>query len=140
MDSNEVKALGQEMLEIIRAGKNRREPLRELFQRYRIPDLNDELRAQAKACKAPTLMILSVSLSPSYSSESIAGRDVSHYHMSWEYLECCEALNVLVMRSVSMRSGNSRWGIKEESSESYELLTHEEAIQWIQQLFIPGDR
>ena len=137
MDFKEAQALGREIFEIVEAGGDRRGPLEELFKRYRVADLDDSLRKKAQKCKAGTWLVLKILDQPKYSTETIAGRDVGHYGRSWETLECCGELNLLVRKYVSWRAGNSRWGIREESYSTYDLLSHEDAIAWIQGLHIP---
>jgi hypothetical protein len=137
MDFKEAQALGREIVEIVEAGGDRREPLEELFKRYRVADLDDSLRKKAQKCKAGTWLVLKILDQPKYSTETIAGRDVGHYGRSWETLECCGDLNILVRKYVSWRAGNSRWGIREESYSTYDLLSHDDAIEWIERLHIP---
>jgi hypothetical protein len=137
MDFKEARALGNEIYEIVKAGGDRRVPLEELFKRYQVADLDDGLMKKARRCKAGTWLVLKILDQPRYTTETIAGRDVGHYGRSRETLECCGDLNLLVWKYVSWTAGNSRWGIREESYSTYDLLTHEDAIAWIERLHIP---
>ncbi len=139
MNVEEARALGREITEIANASGDTRRHLTELFQRYQVRDLDDDLRKQAQACKAQTLWILEIASRPKDSTEVIAGVTVAHFGNSREILECCGELNVLVRRYFSWTGGNSRWGFREDSYSRYELLSHEDAISWIQQALIPAN-
>ena len=132
MDFEEARALGREIVEIVEAGGEIKRPLEDLFERYQIPDLDDDLRKKAQTCNAGTLFVLEMVSRPRFSTEEIAGVTVGHFGKSWETLECCGELNVLIRKYVSWTAGNSRWRIREESYSWYELLSHEDAITWIQ--------
>lgn len=136
MDFEEARALGREIAEVVRAGADSTRHLDELFKRYQVSELNDELRKKAQACTATTLLVLEIASRPNDSTEVIAGRTVAHFGRSRVTLECCGELNVLIRKYFSWTGGNSRWGIREESYSRYELLSHEDAIAWIQQSII----
>lgn len=137
MDLEEAGALGREIAEIVKAGGDSTRRLEDLFKRYQVPDLDDDLRKKAEVCEAETLLVLRMVSRPRYSAEVIAGQTVGHFGKSWETLECCGELNVLIRKYVSWSAGNSRWGIREESDSRYELLSREDAIAWIQRSHIP---
>ena len=139
MDFEEARALGREIVEIVKAGGDIKQPLEDMFKRYQVPDLNDDLREKAQACQAETLLVLEIVSQPKFSTEEIAGVTVGHFGKSRESLECCGELNVLIRKYVSWTAGNSRWGIREESYSRYELLSHAGAIAWIQRLDMSTD-
>ena len=138
MDFEEARALGHEIVEIVKAGGDIKRPLEDLFKRYQVADLNDELRKKAQTCEAETLPVLEMTSRPTFSTEVIADVTVGHFGNSWETLECCGELNVLLRKYVSWTGGNSRWGIREERYARYELLSYENAIAWIQRLHPPA--
>lgn len=139
MDFEEARALGREIGELVSGRGAGKQALEDLFKRYQIRDLDDDLRKKAEACEAETLPVLEMVSRPRNSTEVIAGQTVARFGNSRETLECCGELNVLIRKYFSWRGGNSRWGMREESYSRFELLSHEAAIAWIQKTYEPSD-
>jgi hypothetical protein len=128
MNRDEATAFKRELFKVLGEGGNLRTTLKELFNRHHIPELTDELRDKSKVCKAQAWVIVSISTEVENPVEMIAGRAVAQAQVRYVSLVCCEALNTLLLNSASIRNENPRWGTREACYETYQLLTHDEAV------------
>lgn len=128
MNRDEAIAFTRELYEVFAEGGNLRASLKDLFNRHHVPELTDDLRDKSKVCEAQAWIIVALSEKGQHSVEMIAGREVLQTHSRNVYLVCCEALHNLLRKSVYITNENPRWGLRDELHETYELLTHEQAI------------
>jgi hypothetical protein len=103
--------------------------LKEIFEKYGIPELTAEQRGRVRKCRAPLSRVARLFDEYKLIHTYAAGvYQPSHRYLS---LYCCRELNTLVFKTMFSSSGVSRWGMREENFTYIKFLTHDAAAELI---------